>query len=566
MPPIIIPDLPDNWQVPGVYAGLDFTRAIKGILGIQNKALAFCQRMPAFITPARWQGGTLHDMTLEGTYTGTSVLNVVIEIDAAGTPDTFKASFDGGVTFPVTTEDIVAGPIALTGSDGLTVTFAATTGHAVGDKWTGEAFPEPSVAKEVITQTTRGDDGHNLAGFGSMAGRMIKAAYLQNPIVNLSFLLLDDTGSNFSAGSIDFTTALAAGSMTVWIANERHQVAVAKDDTPESTAIAMQNEIAKNTKLMVTVAVNSANPSLIDIVAKNSGTVGNLIRFRTDSGSTGIVPVIVNMTGGSTDPTITAAITALAQADHYYWAYPYKDSTSVNLLKDDIDDRSGIQKMRPAMMFVNENLDFNDAITLSAAVNTGRGQNFAIEGILEYPPETISKAISALTLSASSIQNYQNTVFKGTDVPEFTDRFTPTEQQLMILGGVTPLITKNNSDLLIQIGRSMYLKDSQGNDDTSQKSINTTRTGDLVRSDVVNFIDSSYGQAKTDAADDIEKDIVQRMLLFETRGILKNVLENQDLISSAINISNDQRLDFEVPLAVIPDLTIIGINFLVNAA
>lgn len=559
--PVQIAGLPDDFEVPGVYAALDFSQAIKGILGTQNKALIFGQRMPAFIAPARWQGGTLPDGSSQGTYTGTIINIYELFIDAADTPDTFMWRVNKGAW---TTG------VAVTGSaqaldNGVTFTWAATTGHAAGDGYTFEAFPEPSIAKEVLKQTTNSDDGHRLSGYGSMVGRMVSAAYKQNPVVDMSFISLDDNGSNFAAGSLDLTTALEAGTFTFRGTKDRFQVAVAKNDTPEATAIALQNAIAADVRLPFTVAVNNANPSLIDIVAKNAGTIGNLIKLQVDAGDTGIVPVLVQPTGGSTDPSITAALTALASSDQYYWAYPYKDSTTVNELRADINDRSGALKQRPAIMFLIESLDFNDAILLTDVVNTGRGQNYAVEGILKYPPEIIAAAISELTLSATNIKNYQNSVFKDVDVPDEADSFTLTEENLMLKNGVTPLKTKNRVDLLISATRSMYLRDSQGNADTAQKSVNTTRAGDLVRKDVVIFIDSLYGQSKVNAVDSIEKDIIARMLLFEALGILQNVLENQDLIKKNINIVNDQRLDFQVPEEVIADLTIIGLNFAINA-
>jgi len=79
-------------------------------------------------------GGTgLDDATSGGAFTGDATTNYVVEIDAAGSPDTFKWSSDGGSTWNAT-------GVAITGSaqelnNGVTVTFAATTGHTVGDVW-----------------------------------------------------------------------------------------------------------------------------------------------------------------------------------------------------------------------------------------------------------------------------------------------------------------------------------------------------------------------------------------------------------------------------------------------
>ncbi|MCE5309632.1 MAG: hypothetical protein LLG20_18515 [Acidobacteriales bacterium] len=82
----------------------------------------------------------LNDAVSGGTYTGTASTTFTVQIDAAGTPDTFKWRKSGGAW--------TAG-VAITGatqtlSDGVTVRFYATTGHAVGDAWTIAAEVEPA--------------------------------------------------------------------------------------------------------------------------------------------------------------------------------------------------------------------------------------------------------------------------------------------------------------------------------------------------------------------------------------------------------------------------------------
>lgn len=71
-------------------------------------------------------------MTSGGSYTGGTFPNYHIVIDGEGTPDTFKWS-DNGVTFNATGVAITGAAQAL--SNGITVTFGATTGHKIGDQW-----------------------------------------------------------------------------------------------------------------------------------------------------------------------------------------------------------------------------------------------------------------------------------------------------------------------------------------------------------------------------------------------------------------------------------------------
>jgi len=84
------------------------------------------------IGAASFTGTGLDDATFGGAYYGGGQ-TYRVEIDATGTPDTFKWSDDGGSTWEAT-------GVAITGSaqdlnNGVTVTFGATTGHTLADYW-----------------------------------------------------------------------------------------------------------------------------------------------------------------------------------------------------------------------------------------------------------------------------------------------------------------------------------------------------------------------------------------------------------------------------------------------
>lgn len=85
-------------------------------------------------------GSGLDDLTVGGTYDGTTSKSFRVKIDATGTPDTFTWSNDGGSTWE-------AAGVAITGSqqtleDGVSVTFGATTGHTLNDRWDWSAAPD----------------------------------------------------------------------------------------------------------------------------------------------------------------------------------------------------------------------------------------------------------------------------------------------------------------------------------------------------------------------------------------------------------------------------------------
>lgn len=75
-------------------------------------------------------GSGLNDLTAGGT-PATEDAFVEVEIDGEGTPDTFKWRINGGAY----TEGVAITGSAQALSNGVTVTFGATTGHTSGESW-----------------------------------------------------------------------------------------------------------------------------------------------------------------------------------------------------------------------------------------------------------------------------------------------------------------------------------------------------------------------------------------------------------------------------------------------
>ena len=100
--------------------------------------------------PSFWTAGNgLNDLTSSGTFTGADGSTFEIEITTAGAPDTFKWRKNEGA---YTTGVAITGA-AQALSDGISVTFAATTGHTVGDKWTLGASEVLSLAGGAALST-----------------------------------------------------------------------------------------------------------------------------------------------------------------------------------------------------------------------------------------------------------------------------------------------------------------------------------------------------------------------------------------------------------------------------
>ena len=91
------------------------------------------------IGTAVFTGSGLNDATFGGTYTHTADLRYVVKIDdAVSSPNTFTWSKDGGVSWQAA--GVNCAVTATTLDNGVTVTFAAITGHTLAEYWTSDCI------------------------------------------------------------------------------------------------------------------------------------------------------------------------------------------------------------------------------------------------------------------------------------------------------------------------------------------------------------------------------------------------------------------------------------------
>ena len=92
------------------------------------------------VAATAFTGVGLDDATSGGTYVGSHTIRIHVEIDSTGATDTFKWSYkdNDGVTTIETTGVLITGA-AQALIDGATISFAAITGHTLGDAWSFDA-------------------------------------------------------------------------------------------------------------------------------------------------------------------------------------------------------------------------------------------------------------------------------------------------------------------------------------------------------------------------------------------------------------------------------------------
>ena len=184
---------------------------------------------------------------------------------------------------------------------------------------------------------------------GSMLALMTAAYRKADAFGEVWYLPLADAAAAVAAaGSVALSGApTAAGVISLYVAGTVVSVPVGITDTPTTLALALAAAITANPDLPVTAIVDLTTATKVDITAKNKGLGGNDIDLRLNYGGSaageatpaGLTVTIVAMASGATNPTLTTALSNLADEPFDFIVCPYTDSTSLDALKAAMNDQ-----------------------------------------------------------------------------------------------------------------------------------------------------------------------------------------------------------------------------------
>lgn len=553
---ITFDQIPSSIRKPGKYFEFNTKLAVRTLPQNRQELLIVGQRLAAFIEGATIEGAGLNDITSSGTFTGLVTRKMVVQIDAAGTPDTFKWSKDGGKSWDAETVAVTGSAQTLT--EGITITFGATTGHASGDKWYFTAYVEPSVAEKVPTVLFSDVEAAEYFGYGSHAHLMAKSAIEANPYVALSACTLNDAGAGVAGtGSLTIdAAAVASGTQTARFGNQSVQTAVAKDDTPAEMAQALAIQMQAQPNLPVTGAVDAATPAKINITAKNKGVVGNSIGIAYEVTNAATTATIVAMSSGSGDPDVDDALAEVVSEQYHLIATPYNDQTSLETLRDHLDLVSGPLEQRPSVGVYGHAGALADATTLAGNVNHGRFNAPLLRGTRSLPLELAAAKASVLAFEEDPARPLNGLELKGIHAPSIDNRLSRTEQESCLYNGVTPIEVGPGEKVQIVRSISTYIKDAQGIDDVSLLDITTIRTLDYVRKACRERVALRFPRSKLSSKTPkpVRSELLDVLVKLEQLEIVEEVAANKDGLVVERDLQDTDRLNAKIPADVVNGL------------
>lgn len=354
----------------------------------------------------------------------------------------------------------------------------------------GQRLSTGTVAQAVPTLVTGVDQGKTYFGRGSMLAAMIEAIKLNNKYTELWAIALSDNGAGVAAtGTIVASgTATAAGTINLYIAGQRVQVAVASGDTANTIAAAINTAIGAAGDLPVTSSVNTAT---VTITARHKGINGNGIDIREnyygaaggEKTPAGITLTITAMASGASNPDIATAIAAMPDEIFDFIITPWTDATNLNKLDTELNDRWGPPRMKEGHAFSAYRGTVGD---LSTFGNGRNNPHISFMGFYDSPtPDYVwGAAYGAVAGYYSTIdpaRPLQTLELKGVLAPPLLNQFDYSERNILLYDGIATFTVARDGRVQIERAVTSYQTNPAGAVDPSYLDSETLLTLSYLR-------------------------------------------------------------------------------------
>lgn len=392
-------------------------------------------------------------------------------------------------------------------------------------------------------------------GRGSHLHAMCAAALQANPYLQLSAVALDDGAGVAATCTVTFTgTATSAGTVTLWIGDVRVDLPVSVGDTAAGEATALKTLIDTLPDLPMTASVAAA---VVTLTAKNKGTLGNQIKVSASMAlAAGLTVAASSVSGGTADPDIQPALTALFAAGHHVLSTSLQDSANLTKLRTHLDGVSHALESRGAVGTYALTSTLAAATTLAASINSGRISAALLPGTISLPWEVAAAYAAVIAGEEDPARPLNTLALTGIAAAPIANRLTRTEQENCLNNGVTPLEVGPGEKVQIVRAVTTYTKDPQGILDISMLDLTTIRTLDYVRRACRDRISLRFPREKLSQRTEAKvwSELFDVLLKLEELEITENVLANKDKLLTERDSQDPNRLNARIPCDVVNGL------------
>ncbi len=440
----------------------------------------------------------------------------------------------------------------------------------IGQKLTAGTAP---VATPQIVATVA--QAKALFGQGSMLARMVEAFRADDAFGELWCIAVADNGAGTAAtGTITLTgPATAAGTLNLYIAGQRVQVAVLAADTATTIAAAIVTAITAAADLPVS-ATNAAG--VVTLTCKWKGQTGNDITmvdsFAGQAGGeslpTGVTVAYSGtgqLTGGASNPLLTAAISAMGDDEYDYIGHPYTDTTSLDAIDAELNDTTGRwswQRMVYGHAYTAQRGTLGTLVSFGQVRNGPHHTVAAIDADCLTPAWEYAASYTArngVFLKIDPARPTQTGVLSACRIPRAGKRFLFTERQSLLGYGIATSYVGGGA-LRVERAITTYQKNAFGQADTSYLDSETLHTSAYVLRRLRSVVTTKYARHKL--ADDgtrfgagdaivtpniVRGELISEYAKLEALGIVENARAFAANLIVERNATNPNRMDVLYP-------------------
>lgn len=454
----------------------------------------------------------------------------------------------------------------------------AYKGLLIGQKLSGG-----SAAANTPVRVTSKAQGKTLFGAGSMLSGMVDAWLDNNPLTELWCIPVADADAGVAAsGELVFTgNASADGTLNLYLAGKKYAIAVTSGNTPENIAAAVEAAVTADSAASFTATQQlDVNDHKVTIAYKHKGLVGNELDIRLnyyegEALPAGVSCAITGLASGTTNPTLTGAISAMGEVQYDVIGFPYTDATSLTAIETELASRWGPLRQNDGRAFAASNKNLSDLGTLGSSRNSPH--LIIIEAYKEptpiYAKAAALAAVAGYYLNIDPARPLQTLPLTGILPAKQEDRFILSERNILLFDGIATSYVDAGGIVRIERAITTYKTNAVGAEDPSYLDVETLATLSYLRYDFRNTILRKYPRHKL-AGDNIRVAPGQAIMTpklgkaeavaifsgWEDLGLVEGIEQfKADLIVER-NASDANRLDWYLSPDLVNQLRINGVQ------
>lgn len=344
----------------------------------------------------------------------------------------------------------------------------------------GQRLSSGSVAAGVPVRVLSAAQAEDQFGRGSMLSAMLAALKAANTYTECWAVALDDlAGGNQASGTITVSgSPTESGTLQLLIAGSAVAVGVTSGQAAGAIATAIAAAVSADTSLPVTA---SSAGAVVTLTARHKGEAGNTLDLRVnyyDGQRTpkGMALAFAAMSGGTGNPDVQGAITAIGDEQYHSIVTPYIDASNLGKVEALLATRWGPMVQKEGVAFAAVGGSHATMVTL------GNGRNsphlcLVGAGRSPTPPYVWAAVVAGVdAYEPDPARPRQTLPLPGLLPPAVADRLTRDERNLLLFDGVSTTLADPGGTVVVERLITTYQTNALGVADTAYLNIETMRT------------------------------------------------------------------------------------------